>query len=38
MSLVYYFLGHVYTTRDYGIAYLLHDRCATVNMGVCIAR
>ena len=28
----------VYTTRDYGITYLFHDRCARANMGLRLAR
>jgi len=27
-----------YTTRDYGMTYLFHDRRATANMGLCLAR
>jgi len=28
----------VYTTRDYGITYLFHDRRAMANMGLRLAR
>jgi len=33
-SLSWYTLVVVYTTRDYGITYLFHDRRARANMGL----
>jgi len=41
MSTLYHSLSwytRVYTTRDYGITYLFHDRRATANTGLRTAR